>query len=191
MSDESGYNIAGVSSTTLSEKGVYYFSGDVALDSAKEVVTWILDENFKTSKPNYDHLTLVITSFGGDMMAAFAIIDAMRGSRIPIHTIGLGVIASAALMMHIAGEKGHRTITPNTSVLSHQWSWGSFGKEHELLATQRQFELTTKRVLAHYRKCTGLSEKIVREKLLPAQDVWLSSEEALQYNLTDVVKDLK
>jgi ATP-dependent Clp protease protease subunit len=133
----------------------------------------------------------MITSYGGDLMSAFALIDVMRGSGIPIHTIGLGVIASAGLMTFIAGEPGHRMITPNTSILSHQWAAGTYGKEHELIATQRQFDLTTKRMIAHYRKCTKLSEKIIREKLLPPQDIWLSSEEALEYNLADAVKNLK
>jgi ATP-dependent Clp protease protease subunit len=189
--EETGYAFVSAPPNNLAEKGIYYFSGEVNQQSAKEIITWILDENFKPNSPNYDHLTLMITSFGGDMMAAFAVIDVMRGSRIPIHTIGLGVIASAGLMMHIAGEKGHRMITPNTSILSHQWTWGAFGKEHELLATHKQFDLTTKRVLDHYKKCTGLTEKQIKSKLLPAQDVWLSSDEAIHYNLTDVVKDLK
>jgi ATP-dependent Clp protease protease subunit len=191
MSDENGYVVIGEQQSGLATKGIFHLSGEVSQQSAKEVIAWILEENFKPNSPNYDHLTLMITSYGGDMMAGFGIIDVIRGSRIPIHTIGLGVIASAGLMIHIAGEKGHRMITPNTSVLSHQWTWGAFGKEHELLASHKQFDLTTKRVLDHYKKCTGLTEKVVRTKLLPAQDVWLSSEEALQYNLTDVVKDLK
>jgi ATP-dependent Clp protease protease subunit len=191
MSDEAGYVVIGEQQSGLATKGIFHLSGEVSQQSAKEVIAWILEENFKPSSPNYDHLTLMITSYGGDMMAGFGIIDIIRGSRIPIHTVGLGVIASAGLMIHIAGEKGHRMITPNTSVLSHQWTWGAFGKEHELLASHKQFDLTTKRVLDHYKKCTGLTEKVIRAKLLPAQDVWLSSEEALQYNLTDVVKDLK
>jgi ATP-dependent Clp protease protease subunit len=191
MSDEAGYVVIGEQQSGLATKGIYHLSGEISQQSAKEVIAWILEENFKPSSPNYDHLTLMITSYGGDMMAGFGIIDIIRGSRIPIHTVGLGVIASAGLMIHIAGEKGHRMITPNTSILSHQWTWGAFGKEHELLASHKQFDLTTKRVLDHYKKCTGLTEKVIRAKLLPAQDVWLSSEEALQYNLTDVVKDLK
>jgi ATP-dependent Clp protease protease subunit len=115
----------------------------------------------------------------------------MRGSAIPVHTIGLGVIASAGLMTFIAGEPGHRLITPNTSILSHQWTAGAFGKEHELIATGRQFDLTTKRMISHYKKCTGLDEVTIREKLLPPQDVWLSSQEAKKYNLADSVKELK
>jgi ATP-dependent Clp protease protease subunit len=115
----------------------------------------------------------------------------MRGSKIPVHTVGLGCIASAGLLTFISGAKGNRTITPNTSILSHQWSWGQVGKEHELIATMREFELTTVRMINHYKKCTGLSDKIVRERLLPPQDVWLSPQEALKYKLCDAVKDIK
>jgi ATP-dependent Clp protease protease subunit len=100
------------------------------------------------------------------------------------------MIASCGLLLFIAGERGHRTLTPNTSILSHQWSWGSTGKEHELFATVREFELTSKRLLAHYKKCTGLPEKTIRDILLPPQDVWLDSKEALKYKLCDRVKSL-
>lgn len=175
---------------SLSDHGVYYFAGEFSTSTAKEAITWILDSNLQTSN-KFENLTLMITSYGGDLMSAFALIDVMRGSSIPIHTIGLGVIASAGLMTFIAGEPGHRLITPNTSILSHQWAAGTYGKEHELIATQRQFDLTTKRMISHYRKCTKLSEKVIREKLLPPQDIWLGSEEALEYNLADSVKNLR
>lgn len=175
--------------SSLADKGIYHFATEFSQSSVKDAITWILDSNYQ-QKTSYDHLTLIITSYGGDLFAAFALIDMMRGSALPIHTIGLGVVASAGLMTFIAGKKGHRIITPNTSILSHQWSAGNFGKEHELVATQRQHELTTRRVIAHYKKCTGLSEKIIREKLLPPQDIWLDSDEALKYKIADSVRDL-
>lgn len=189
--EQQGYNLpTDLRPQTLSDHGVYYFANEFTMDSTKDVITWILDANFQTKTP-YENLTLMITSYGGDLFAAFGLIDVMRGSQIPIHTVGLGIIASAGLMTFIAGKKGHRIITPNTSILSHQWSSGTFGKEHELLATQKQFDLTTKRMISHYRKCTGLSEKLIREKLLPPQDMWLSAEEAKSYNIADKVKELR
>jgi ATP-dependent Clp protease protease subunit len=138
-----------------------------------------------------ENLTLIISSYGGDLHAAFALIDVMRGSRIPIHTVGLGIIASAALFTFIAGEPGHRIITPNTSILSHQYSMGSFGKEHELFASIKQADLLTKKLMSHYKKCTKLKDAVIREKLLPPQDVWLSAEDAIQYNLADEIRQLR
>ena len=133
----------------------------------------------------------IICSPGGDLSAAFALIDVMRGSSIPIKTTGLGMIASAGLLIFMSGEKGKRLLTPNTSILSHQFSWGSFGKEHELFAAVKEFDLTTKRMIKHYKKCTGLSDKDIRQYLLPPQDVWLSAPEALKLGICDNVKEMR
>lgn len=177
-------------SSAMSENGVFHFCNDFTHGAVKEVINWIFDSNLQ-DKSKFDHLTLMITSYGGDLTAAFALIDVMRGSSIPIHTIGLGVVASAGLMTFIAGEPGYRMVTPNTSILSHQWSWGMFGKEHELIASAKQGEIMTQRVMAHYRKCTKLTDKIIREKLLPPQDVWMTAQEAKKYKLVDMVKELR
>ena len=161
---------------------------EISLSSSKGVVEWIFEANFADERPEL--LNLIICSPGGDLNAAFAVIDVMRGSAIPVRTIGLGQIASAGLMMFIAGAKGHRLLTPNTSILSHQYSWGAFGKEHELFATVKEFDLTTKKMIEHYKKCSGLPEKKIREVLLPPQDMWLSPQEAKKLGLCDDVKDL-
>jgi len=177
-----------IPSDVVRDNGIYLLMEDITVKSCKEVIHWILEENLKEKKKPF--LQLMITSPGGDVSACFALVDAMKGSKIPIRTIGLGLIASCGLLLFIAGEKGHRTLTPNTSILSHQWSWGSSGKEHELFATVREFELTSKRLMEHYRKCTGLTEKTIRDVLLPPQDVWLDSKEAVRYKLCDRVKTL-
>lgn len=174
----------------LADKGVQLLIGEINNQSCEKVVQFILEKNFE----NFDdikHLTLIVNSTGGDISAAFAIIDIMRGSKIPIHTVGLGLIASCGLLIFIAGESGHRVLTPNTSILSHQWSWGRYGKEHELVAATKEFDLTTERMIEHYKKCTGLDKKTVEEKLLPPHDVWLSAKEAKKYNICDKIKLLR
>ena len=170
------------------EHSFYLMMGDVSLDSVKQVVEWIFEANFAEEKPKL--LNLIITSPGGDLNAAFALIDVIRGSSIPVRTIGLGQIASAGLMIFIAGHKGMRMLTPNTSILSHQYSWGAYGKEHELFATVKEFDLTTAKMIEHYKKCSGITEKKIREVLLPPQDVWLSPQEAKKLGLCDDIKEL-
>ena len=174
---------------TLRDKGVYFLSGGFNSENAHKIVTWILEANF-TPKNDFDHLTLIINSPGGEVNSAFAIIDAMEGSSIPVHTMGLGMIGSCGFLTFIAGAKGHRVLTPNTSILSHQWSWGDRGKAHELFATVREYELTQERMLQHYIKHTGLSKNKVEEKLLPPHDVWLSAKEALDLGVCDQIKIL-
>jgi ATP-dependent Clp protease protease subunit len=63
-------------------------------------------------------LLLMICSEGGAMESAFALIDVMRASSIPIKTVGLGSVASSALLIFLAGTPGRRMLTPNTSILA-------------------------------------------------------------------------
>tara|TARA_Y100000296_G_scaffold41991_1_gene48399 strand:+ start:4661 stop:5230 length:570 start_codon:yes stop_codon:yes gene_type:complete len=172
----------------LYKAGVHLFMSDVDESSSKDAIEFILKQNIEKKKRPY--LKLMICSNGGDVPSAFALIDVMKASTIPIRTVGLGVIASCGLLMFIAGEPGHRVLTPNTSILSHQYSWGSWGKEHELFAQVKEFELSTERMIDHYKKCTGLNEDRIREKLLPPEDVYLSAKEAKKLNLCDSVKTI-
>jgi len=169
------------------ENGIYYMAEGFTDASCKPIVNWIIEKNLLPDSERPEKLTLVINSPGGSVHAAFALIDTMKGSAIPVHTVGLGLIASCGLLTFMSGAKGNRVITPNTSILSHQYSWGSGGKEHELFARVKEFELSTERMMNHYKKCTGLPEKKIRELLLPAEDVWLSAEEAVKYNLADKI----
>ena len=176
------------SEADLYNSGIYLFMDVVNPDNCKEVIEFILKQN--TEKKRKKRLQLMICSPGGDMPSCFALIDVMKGSKIPIHTVGLGLIASCGLLLFITGEHGHRILTPNTSILSHQFSWGQYGKEHELFAQVKEFELSTKRMLDHYKKCTGLDEEQIREHLLPPEDVWLSAKEAKKLGICDQVKSV-
>jgi len=171
----------------LFQRGFHVFMGEVTQETMLPIINWIISANFSKDK-KHKELTLGICSPGGDLNACFALVDIMKGSKIPIRTIGMGMIASCGLVLFISGTKGRRVLTPNTSILSHQYSWGAFGKEHELFAQVKEYDLTTERMIAHYKKCTGLSEKDIREYLLPASDVWLSAKEAKKLGLCDEIK---
>ena len=174
-------------SSELFMRGQHIFMGEVTQETMKPLIDWIISENYNKNKKKKE-LTLGICSQGGDLNACFALVDVMKGSAIPIRTIGMGLIASCGLVLFISGEKGRRFLTPNTSILSHQYSWGNYGKEHELFAVVKEYDLTTERMINHYKKCTGLSEKEIREHLLPPQDVWLSAKEAKKLGLCDQIK---
>ena len=171
------------------QQGFFLLMDIVTLDSIKPVIEWIIDANFSEEPP--DVLNLMICSPGGDVSAAFALVDVMRGSAIPVRTIGVGEIASCGIIVFMAGERGSRVLTPNTMILSHQFSCGAGGKEHELFAAQKAFDLTSSMILAHYKKFTKLNETQIKKLLLPQSDVWLTSKQALEYGICDLVKELK
>jgi ATP-dependent protease ClpP protease subunit len=54
----------------------------------------------------------------------------------------------------------------------------------------KEFELTHKRMLEHYKICTGLAEAEIKTALLPPHDVYLSADEALALNICDAISEL-
>ncbi len=174
----------------LNDAGMYVFMGEVDADSVKPVIEWLLHENYVAKKKKKE-LLLMICSEGGDMSAAFALIDVMSSSAVHIKTVGLGQVASAGLLIFLAGSPGRRILTPSTSILSHQFSWEADGKVHELFATMKEFDLAQRRMIAHYRTTTGLPDDKIRASLLPAHDVWLSAQEALDLNICDAISQVE
>lgn len=175
-------------STDLQDNGIFLFASDVNEDSCADAIQFIIERNLDSGKHN--HLTMIINSPGGNVVDGFALIDIMAGSKIPIHTVGIGIIASMGLLMFIAGKKGNRVLTPNTLIMSHQWSSGFYGKEHELIAIQKEQKLLGDIILKHYKKHTGLREKDIKKYLLPPHDVWLTAKEAKELGICDIIKDI-
>lgn len=174
----------------LQEAGMYVFMDEVNDESIKPIIEWILVENHVVKKKKKE-LLLMICSEGGSVEDAFALIDVMTASSVPIKTVGLGCIASSGLMIFLAGHAGRRILTPNTSILSHQYSNYHEGKAHELFAMQKEHDLIQKRMLDHYRKTTGLPSDVILAKLLPPSDMYLTAEEALELGVCDYISDLK
>ena len=177
-------------SQLLQESGMYVFMDEVNALTIKPVVEWILFANH-VAKRKKKELLLMICSEGGSVDHAFALIDVMRSSTIPIKTVGLGTIASSGLLIFLSGSKGRRILTPNTSILSHQYSAYSEGKHHELFSITKEFNLVNERMVEHYKETTGLDEATVKSQLLPSSDVWLSAEEAMSMGICDYISDLK
>ena len=171
----------------LKENGILFMDKEFNQENCMPLVKMIIEYNLMPAEKQPDVIRLFINSPGGAVHSAFHLIDVIKQSRIPVHTYGMGMIASCGVLLMMSGAQGHRYLTQNTSIMSHQYSWGSKGKEHELMSIIKEFELSTERMIEHYKKCTGKTEKYIRKHLLPESDVWLTPEEAVAHGIADHV----
>lgn len=105
---------------------------------AREVITIIneinqVDLERKLSIINYkpQPIQIYINSGGGSVTDGFAIISAMEMSETPIITYGMGLVASMALAIFVAGDI--RIASRFTRFMYHSISYGMMGhiKDHE------------------------------------------------------------
>lgn len=163
----------------------HFLVGEISYENVNRAVQWILYENVLHDTTKY--LTLYINSSGGDLYNAFALIDIMLTSNIPVHTVGLGNIMSAAALIFACGAKGHRYIAKHTGIMLHQFSSSLEGKEHELLSSMKELNFCQQRVSELLIRQCGMSKKILKEKLLSPSDMWITSDDAIKYRLADAI----
>lgn len=171
----------------LRENGILMLVDKFDQEKIMPLVAAIYEYNLMPEELQPEQLTLIINSPGGSVHSAFHLIDAMMMSEIPVVTIGKGLVASCGVLTIMAGDR--RLLTHNTSVMSHQYSWGSRGKEHELQAIVKEFDMASSRMVEHYKKCTKKSETYIRKHLLHPTDEWMTPAECIKHGIVDEVID--
>lgn len=161
----------------------FLINGDIDEKIIGDAIRWLLYENTSDEEKE---LTLYINSPGGSLCDAFALIDMMKHSKHYIRTIGLGSVASAAFLIFASGSPGRRYISKNTSILCHQYSDEiDSTKHHDIKSFARECELTNNRMVELLKECTGLNTTMVKRKLLPPSDVYLTAEELVELGAAD------
>ena len=169
----------------LRDNGILFMDKEFNQENCMPLVKMILEWNLMPEDRRPEIIHLYINSPGGYVASAWHLIDTIKQSKIPVYTYAMGMAASCGCLLLMSGEKGHRYVTQNTTVMSHVYSAGSGGKEFDLYARVKSFEQTSRNMVEHYKKCTGKSEEYIRKNLLPAEDVWLSPEEAVKHGVVD------
>lgn len=167
---------------SLLENRTYFLSGEIDEKSIDSAIRWMLFESYQQdSRP----LTLYINSTGGNLTDAFALIDIMNKSPVPIKTVGIGNVMSAAFLIFLSGTIGERYLGKNCFILSHQFSEEIYGKYHDIKTKMIESQKTNDKMIQLIKSKTKLTEKEIKSKLLPPTDVWLTSEEAIKMGIAD------
>jgi len=75
------------------------------------------DEDKNIPSDKRQPITILIHSCGGDLFSTLFLIDIIKQSKTPIHTVGMGLVASAAYYIYINGHD--RLAFENTVFLQH------------------------------------------------------------------------
>lgn len=187
--DNSLYNgAAGV----YSKDNHIYYKSKVDKGSIEELIDLLDDKNEEyaelkkhklvkslTPSPIYLH----ISSYGGDLLMGFKAVDAIERSKVPVHTIVDGPVASAASLMAVVGKK--RYMTPNSYHLIHQLSSGVWGKYSEIKDDWDNCSSFMDKIVNIYDTNSDMEEKEIREYL--KHDLWWEKDKCFSTGLVDEV----
>jgi ATP-dependent Clp protease protease subunit len=165
------------------ENSHHYLNGEIDENSVGECIKWLIYESLNSDKQKT--LTLYINSTGGDLYQAFGLIDIMQASPHVVRCIGIGAVMSAAFLIFASGTKGERYAAKNTSFMCHQFTETMDNKYHDLKATMKENDQCNERMVDILKTATGLAPSVIKKRLLPPSDVYLTAEETVDVGVAD------
>lgn len=161
---------------------IIFLGSDVNEASANVVVAQLL---FLQSEDAKKDIYFYINSPGGSVYDALAIYDTMQYITNDVHTVGIGVQASAAAFLLSSGTKGKRFALPNATIMIHQPSSGTRGKVTDQEIDLRE-SLRIKKLLEEIMaKNTGQKSEQIHIDM--ERDKWLTASEAKKYGIIDEI----
>jgi len=130
-----------------------------------------------------------LSTYGGSADDMFALYDVMRTIRqeTEIHTLGLGKVMSAGVLLLAGGTKGKRRIAKNCRVMIHSVAAGNHGNlqdlKNELGAISDLQKMYTNCLVAE----TNMTKSDIKEMLDRNVNVYLSAEEAVKLGIADII----
>ena len=161
---------------------IIFLTGPVDDNVANVVIAQLLF--LESENPDKD-IHLYINSPGGSVTAGMAIYDTMQYIKPDVSTICVGLAASMASILLMAGKKGKRYALPHSEVMIHQPLGGAQGQASDIEITAREIRKTKQELYEIIAAHSGAPiEKIEKDA---DRDYWLSAREAKEYGLIDEV----
>lgn len=83
-------------------------------------------------------IPVVIDSYGGQVYSLMSMISSINASEIPVATIVEGKAMSCGVILFSCGQEGLRFITPEATLMIHDVSSGTFGKNEEIQSSAKE-----------------------------------------------------
>jgi ATP-dependent Clp protease protease subunit len=140
--------------------------------------------HLESEDPDKD-INLYINSPGGDVSALLAIYDTMQYIKPDVSTLVMGLAASAAAVLLLAGAPGKRYALPNARVLLHQPHGGAQGQAVDIEIQAREIVRLRELLDAIIARHTGQSlERVGKDT---DRDFILTADEAMDYGVVDEI----
>ncbi|MDB5491501.1 MAG: hypothetical protein JWO78_1350 [Micavibrio sp.] len=167
----------------LAKSRIVKVDGPVNQDMADRVIAELL---FHEAASPGTPITMLVNSGGGAVTQGWAIIDMMNMISSPVHTCAIGRVASMGTTILLAGAKGHRSATPNASIMMHEASISNVeGQAGDVAISAEEMKHTRARMLAFYAMTTGTSSKTLSKKMV--RDYFMYPAEALELGVIDKI----
>ena len=157
--------------------------GDVNEVSISLVVAQLLHLASQNHKP----IHLVISTYGGSVDEMFTLYDTIKFLPCPVHTIALGKVMSAGVLLLATGAKGKRMIGKNARVMIHPISGGVGGNVFEVMNESKEHKRMQDQMVDAIVRETKATKSQIEKIMKSGHDFYLLPEQAVSMGIVDKI----
>ena len=176
--------VEGLSVYTVGDRNIY-LAGDISPESTSEAATKLIAAITNISSQamilrdaEIGHINMYIQSGGGTIHDMWGLIDFMLTSPIPIYTYSVGLTASAALKIFLAGSV--RYVMPHSMLMYHELAAGTSGKLEGISEWKDYLEKEQQKIEEYVKSRTFMKAKQIREIREKKKDFYMGADEAIE-----------
>jgi ATP-dependent Clp protease protease subunit len=150
-------------------------------------ISAIIAQLLHLANQNHKPIHLVISTYGGSVDEMFSLYDTIKFLPCPVHTIALGKVMSAGVLLLASGVKGKRMIGKSARIMIHPISGGLVGNVFEAMNEMKEFErlqeLMTNALLSE----TNMKKEQIDSLMKAGHDCFLTPEQAIEMGIVDKI----
>jgi ATP-dependent Clp protease, protease subunit len=161
---------------------IVYLHSEVTEHSIANVIAQLLHLANLNRNPIY----LIVSTYGGSVDEMFSLYDIIKFLPCPIHTVALGKVMSAGVLLLAAGVKGKRLMGASARIMIHPMSGGVIGNIFELENQTQEARRLQTLMCQRLVKETTMSKKQVEDEIMkPMLDYHLTPQQAIKLGIVD------
>jgi len=163
--------------------------GEVNEERVSELIIGLImmiEEEREEKKP----INFYISTYGGnadDMFALYDMMNLAKSKGYEIHTIGLGKVMSAGVLLMSAGTQGKRKIGRHCRVMIHACNAGNMGNIYNLQNEMEAIHDLQEKYSNAIVENTSMTKRQLKKLLERKVNIYLTAEEAIEYGIADEI----
>lgn len=157
--------------------------GEVNETSIAQVIAQLLH----LASINHKPINLVISTYGGAVDEMFSLYDTIKFLPCAVHTIALGKVMSAGVLLLATGEKGRRLVGRSARIMIHPMSCGVYGNIFEIDNQNREVKRLQDLMVECLVRETRMSKDQINKIMKKGHDYFLTPDQAIKLGIVDKV----
>jgi ATP-dependent Clp protease, protease subunit len=160
-----------------------FLHGEVSENAIAQVIVQMLHLAHVSTDP----IHLILSTYGGSIDEMFSLYDTIKFLPCPVHTVALGKVMSAGVLLLASGVKGKRLIGASARIMMHPLRGGLFGNVFEMENESKEARRLQELMVTRLTHETRMKKEHIEKVMNPMLDYFLTPQDAVKYGIVDKI----